>query len=69
VPTAEVHVTTPLNQRGVNAPISVPDIVTITGGLHIGMGRGCVLTLGAVTPVTGPRVYDIEAIAQFNVRF
>lgn len=69
VPTVEAHVTTPLNNRTDTAPISVPDLVVLTGGVHIGLFRNSTLSLGAGTPVTGPRIYGTEAFVQFNRRF
>lgn len=67
-PMAEVHVTTPLNNRGDNVLLSVPDLVVLTGGVQIGFGPAS-LTLGVATPVTGPRIYDYEAFAQLNFRY
>jgi hypothetical protein len=69
VPTLEVHVTTPLNNRDDTAPIFFPDTVVLTGGVHLGLWGQASLTLGLATPVTGPRPFDVEAIAQFNLRF
>jgi hypothetical protein len=69
VPNAEVHVTTPLNHRTNQGPIYAPDMVVLTGGAHIGLFRNAVLSIGAATPITGPRVYAVEAFAQFNWRF
>lgn len=69
VPTFEVHVTTPLNQRTMDGPIFVPDIVTLTGGVHLGLRGNSSLSLGVVTPISGPRPFNIEAFAQFNWRF
>lgn len=67
-PTFEVHVNTPLdNQR--DGGISSPDSVIFTGGMHIGIGPRAFLTLGAATPVTGPRLNQVEGIAQFNWLF
>ncbi len=69
VPTVEVHVTTPLNNRSENAPISCPDLVVMTGGAHFGLFRNCVLSLGVGAPVSGPYTYGVEAFVQFNRRF
>jgi hypothetical protein len=69
VPTLEAHVTTPLNHRSATDLITVPDIVALTGGVHLGLGEQSMLTLGVATPVTGPRPFDVEAIVQFNWRF
>jgi hypothetical protein len=68
-PTLEAHITTPLNHRGATDPIIVPDLTVLTGGLHFGLSGRSTLTLGVATPVTGPRTYDVEAMAQFNWRF
>ncbi|HMF12017.1 MAG TPA: hypothetical protein VKE94_06910, partial [Gemmataceae bacterium] len=69
VPALEAHVTTPLNHRGADSAIQGIDLVVLTAGVHFGMGQGSLLTLGVATPVTGPRVFDVEAIVQFNFRF
>jgi len=71
VPTVECHVTTPLNNRGGGALITFPDLVVITGGVHLGMGRSTLLTIGAATPVAGQGndLYDVEGFVQLNFRF
>jgi hypothetical protein len=69
IPTLETHVTTPLNHRGANSLITVPDIVALTGGVHIGFANRAILTIGVTVPVTGPQVFPVEAVAQFNFRF
>src|SRR5262249_3483533 len=69
VPTVEAHVTTPLDHRGAADPVVVPDLVVLTAGVHFGLSGRSTLTLGAATPVTGPRPFDVEAIAQLNWRF
>src|SRR5579864_298329 len=69
VPALECHVTTPLNHRGATDPLVVPDLVVLTGGVHIGLFQNALLTAGVATPVTGPTPFTIEAIAQFNWRF
>jgi hypothetical protein len=68
-PFVETHIGTPLNHRNGDGPIVVPDTVVPTAGLHIGLFRNAVLTLGVGTPVTGPRLYPVESIMQFNWRF
>jgi hypothetical protein len=65
VPTLEVHINTPLNHR--DEP--VPDIVNLTPGVHLQFSGRAWLTVGAGIPLTGPRPFDIEGIAQFNFRF
>jgi hypothetical protein len=69
IPAVEAHLTTPLNNRGDLDPIFVPDLLTITSGVHIGLFSKSILSFGVATPVTGPRPYEVEAIAQFNCRF
>jgi len=70
VPTFEVHVNTPLNHRGTQqVPIGAPDVVDLTAGITFGLGERTNLSFGAVTPVTGPRPFDIEAQAFLNFRF
>jgi hypothetical protein len=68
-PTVEAHVTTPFNHRSLSDAISAFDIVDFTGGVQIGLRNRSMLTLGVCTPITGPRPFNIEAIAQFNFRF
>lgn len=70
VPTLEAHVTTPLNHRhSATDPIVVPDWVVLTAGTHFVLGGGSTLLLGGAVPVTGPKPFDFEFIAQFNLRF
>jgi hypothetical protein len=69
-PTIEVHANTPLSHRGsFSTVIGVPDWVTLIGGTHFTFNQRATLTLGIGTPVTGPRIYDLEAVCQFNWRF
>ena len=70
IPTVEAHVTTPLTHRGAgDFPVGFPDLVVLTTGTHFGLGRWSNLTVGVAVPVTGPRMFDLEAFAQFNWRF
>lgn len=71
-PTLEAHVNTPLTHRGAfrGSDISATaDVVNLTYGVNFEFYRRSVLTLGFVTPVTGPRPFDYEALVLFNVRF
>jgi hypothetical protein len=71
-PTFEVHINTPLNHRGFdnpNDPAGTPDSVNLTYGLNFEIHRNSLLTLGFVTPVTGPRPFAYEALVLFNYRF
>jgi hypothetical protein len=68
-PLVEAHVTTPLDHRGPNEQITLPDFVDLTFGAHFELYGRSLLTLGVNTPVTGPRLYGLEGIAQFTWRF
>ncbi len=68
-PTVEAHVSTPLNHRQFTDPVYGFNEVDMTAGVNIGLRRNSILTFGVATPVTGPRPFGIEAIAQFNFRF
>ena len=71
-PTFEVHVTTPLNHRDVfnaNDPGGTANVVNLTYGVNFGFSRNALLTFGFVTPVTGPKPFDYEALLLFNLRF
>ncbi|CAN5825022.1 hypothetical protein BH23PLA1_BH23PLA1_40850 [soil metagenome] len=70
VPTVEVHVNTPLTHReafNIFDPAGTPDVVNITSGVNIGLGRSALMTFGIVTPVTGPRPFNLEAVALLNI--
>jgi hypothetical protein len=70
IPTLEAHVTTPLNHRQATDALFLPDIVALTGGVHVGLGQRSILTFGVVTPVTGaPKPWAVEGLVQFNFRF
>jgi hypothetical protein len=71
-PTFEVHVNNPLNHRdwfNANDISGTADVVDLTYGVNVGLSQQAVLTFGWVTPVTGPRPFDYEAILLFNWRF
>jgi hypothetical protein len=71
-PTFEVHVNTPITHgdwTNRNDPGGVPDVVNLTYGINFGFSRCAILTLGIVTPVTGPRPFDYEAVALLNIFF
>jgi hypothetical protein len=70
VPAFEIHVNTPLNHRGSHSePVGVPDWVDLTAGCHVGLYHRSTLSIGVCTPVTGPKPFEVEALAQFNLRF
>jgi hypothetical protein len=71
-PTFEVHVNSPLTHRdwfNANDPTGTADVVDLTYGLNVTFYRQSVITLGMVTPVTGPRPFNYEAVLLFNWRF
>jgi hypothetical protein len=71
-PTFETHVNTPLNHRGAfnfTDPAGTPDVVNLTFGVNVGLTPRGLLSVGYVTPVTGPRPFDGEFLALFNFRF
>ena len=72
VPTFEVHVNTPLNHRGafsLGDPAATPDVVDLTTGTIFELNRRSTLSVGLVTPVTGPKPFNLEALVQFNLSF
>jgi hypothetical protein len=69
-PTFEVHVNSPLTHGDPynrNDPGGVPNVVNLTYGINFEFTHRSVLTFGMVTPVTGPRPFDYEALLLFNV--
>jgi hypothetical protein len=72
VPTFEVHVSDPLNHRGafaVNDLAGTADVVDLTMATTFELGDRSSLSVGIVTPVTGPKPFDVEALVQFNWLF
>lgn len=69
-PVFELHMNDPLNHRGAfGQPVGISDILVLTAGSHIGLGRGSMLTFGVGTPVTGPKPFTVEGVVQFNYNF
>jgi hypothetical protein len=68
VPTAEVHVRTPLNDRNPAGLVFLQDQVNFTGGVHFRFNRA-VLSAAVNVPVVGPRPWGTEAMAFFNFYF
>jgi hypothetical protein len=71
-PTFEVHVADPLNHRhpySLRDPAGMPDIVSLTYGLNVGIFERTLLTFGVVTPVTSPKPFDFEVMAFVNYFF
>jgi hypothetical protein len=71
-PTVECRVTTPLNHRDAFSSTSVfgtLDTVELTMGGTIEFGRRITFATAVVTPLTGPKPYDFQVLAQLNFRF
>ncbi|MBM3997611.1 MAG: hypothetical protein FJ303_26205 [Planctomycetes bacterium] len=69
VPTAEVHVTTPMNHRSQADPERRRDTVDLTGGAHFLFGNRTSIGVAVGTPVTGPRPFSVEGLLNFNWRY
>ncbi len=72
VPTVELHVTDPLNHRGIlalNDPAGTPDMVDITGGVQFEYTDKTSAGLAFAVPVSGPRMFDFEILFQFRCRY
>jgi hypothetical protein len=72
VPAVELHVTTPLNHRGILAltdKAGTPDMVDLTGGVNFEYCDQSTLAVGFAVPLTGPRMFDFEILAQFRSRY
>jgi len=68
VPTLEAHLFTPLSHQGTQNG-GLPDILTFTGGVNAVFTHYSTLGCALAVPVTGPRPYDVEVLASFNLRF
>jgi hypothetical protein len=69
VPVVEVHLNTPLNHRGLDTlPLGYPDALDVTTGLHFIFKRA-LAGIAFCTPVTGPRSYEFEVMANLTYHF
>jgi hypothetical protein len=72
VPTFETHINVPLNHVGAfraNDPFGTPDVVDLTFGGNVLLGRSTLLSVAFVDPVTGPRPFNFEWVVLLNVYF
>lgn len=65
VPTAELHLRTPLSNRNPDNLVFLQDQLNVTGGLHFRFNRA-VLSSAVCVPVVGPRPWNLEAMAFLN---
>jgi hypothetical protein len=71
-PTVELHTTTPLTHVGevsFGHPTRVPDLVDLTAGVNLTFCENTRLALGVVIPLTDPKPFNCEWIAQLRYRF
>ena len=69
-PIVEGHATLPVNHRGLSQDlVGLPDTFVMTNGVHVGLGRRANLALGVAVPLTGPKLFDLQAFAQLNWQF
>ncbi len=76
VPTFEIHIADPLRQPdaavldvGIFDTLRLNNVVDLTVGTTLEFGTRTTLGLGLVVPVTGPKPFDLELLAQLNYRF
>ncbi len=71
-PAFEVHANIPLSHRNPFDPFDeagTPDIVNLTSGINFTFKQRAIFSAAMVTPVTGPRPFDFEAMALLNIFF
>jgi hypothetical protein len=69
IPTAEFHANIPFNHQSLaSSPIGLPNTVDFTGGAYFQF-RNAILGVAAGTPLTGPRLYNVEGIVTLNIYF
>ncbi len=68
-PSVEAHLSTPLDHLTGMNPIVFPNLLTLTSGVHMGIYERTTFTLAVVTPVTGPRLFNVEAMGYLNYNF
>jgi hypothetical protein len=68
VPVIELHLNTPLNHRSTDDLIYFQDQLNLTTGVYATFKR---FTVGGAVgvPLVGPRPYNVEALANINMRF
>lgn len=72
IPTIEGHLNVPLNHQGANrtdGSLGLQDSFVLTVGSHFIVRQRAIFTVGVADPLTGPKPFAMEAIAQFNWRY
>ena len=69
VPTVEAHVNVPVNHRGADDVPRFRDSVDLLAGVHFVFRDRLSVGLAVATPVTTPRLFDVEALVNINYRF
>lgn len=70
IPTAELHVNTPLNHRGAQVdPVGFVDQVTLLGGSQFLIRERSGIGFSVGAPLTGPRPFSLQGTLQFNFWF
>jgi hypothetical protein len=70
--TFEVHVNDPLNHRrpfDIRDLAGTADVVDLTYGTSFFLSQRMLLSTAIVTPISGPRPFNLEVVALFNVYF
>ena len=71
-PTFETHINVPLNHSdpfNLRDPSGTATVVDLTYGFNVVIGRRTLLSTAIVTPITGPRPYNMEVMAFLNYYF
>jgi hypothetical protein len=75
-PMLEMHIATPIRQPdpsalefGILDDVHLNNVVDFTFGASAELQGGATVGLGLAVPVTGPKPFDIELLAQLNYRF
>lgn len=68
-PAFEIHVANPLNFRSASSPVTFADEVNLGLVGNFEFFSRASLSAGVVTPVTGPRSFNVEGIVQLRFRY
>jgi hypothetical protein len=71
-PTFELHVNVPLNHSdpsNLRDPVGTATVVDLTYGVNVVLGSRTLLSMAIVTPISGPRPYNMEVMTFLNYYF